>query len=110
MKKSGRETVADRMTNVLFTLPALLLYCVFFIYPVLLGINYSFTDWNGIAKEYTYIGFIDYFFILGLLKVVFNYLFFSKYVVSLHHNVFCLVEIHFCPHFTVRHETIKNIQ
>lgn len=60
--------------------------------------------------EYTYIGFIDYFFILGLLKVVFNYLFFSKYVVSLHHNVFCFVEIHFCPHFTVRHETIKNIQ
>ena len=60
MKKSGRETVADRMTNVLFTLPALLLYCVFFIYPVLLGINYSFTDWNGIAKEYTYIGFQNY--------------------------------------------------
>lgn len=60
MKKSGRETVADQMTNVLFTLPALLLYCVFFIYPVLLGINYSFTDWNGIAKEYTYIGFQNY--------------------------------------------------
>ena len=60
MKKSGRETVADRMTNVLFTLPALLLYCVFFIYPVLLGVNYSFTDWNGIAKEYTYIGFQNY--------------------------------------------------
>ena len=51
MKKSSRESVADRMTNVLFTLPALLLYCVFFIYPVLLGINYSFTDWNGIAKK-----------------------------------------------------------
>ena len=60
MKKSGRETVADRMTNVLFTRPALLLYCVFFIYPVLLGVNYSFTDWNGIAKEYTYIGFQNY--------------------------------------------------
>ena len=60
MKKSSRESVADRMTNVLFTLPALLLYCVFFIYPVLLGINYSFTDWNGIAKEYTYVGFQNY--------------------------------------------------
>lgn len=60
MKKSSRESVADRMTNVLFTLPALLLYCVFFIYPVLLGINYSFTDWNGIAKKYTYIGFQNY--------------------------------------------------
>ena len=48
------------MTNVLFTLPALLLYCAFFIYPVLLGINYSFTDWNGIAKEYSYIGFQNY--------------------------------------------------
>lgn len=60
MKKSSRESVADRMTNVLFTLPALLLYFVFFIYPVLLGINYSFTDWNGIAKEYTYVGFQNY--------------------------------------------------
>ena len=60
MKKSSRESLADRMTNVLFTLPALLLYCVFFIYPVLLGINYSFTDWNGLAKEYSYIGFQNY--------------------------------------------------
>lgn len=60
MKKSNRESAADRATNILFTLPALLLYCVFFIYPVALGINYSFTDWNGIAKEYGYIGFQNY--------------------------------------------------
>ena len=31
MKKSRRESVADKLTNLLFTLPAVILYTVFFI-------------------------------------------------------------------------------
>ena len=89
MKKSGRETVADRMTNVLFTLPALLLYCVFFIYPVLLGVNYSFTDWNGIAKEYTYIGFQNY---LNLFK---NSFFWQSMRITLMYTLMLVVGVMF---------------
>ncbi|RXZ82536.1 sugar ABC transporter permease [Paenibacillaceae bacterium] len=50
----------DRFTNLLFTLPAVILYSVFFVYAVIVGINYSFTDWNGIGKTYSYIGFDNY--------------------------------------------------
>lgn len=89
MKKSGRETVADRMTNVLFTLPALLLYCVFFIYPVLLGVNYSFTDWNGIAKKYTYIGFQNY---LNLFK---NSFFWQSMRITLMYTLMLVVGVMF---------------
>ena len=35
----------------LFMLPNLLLYGIFGIFPIALGIFYSFTDWNGIAKS-----------------------------------------------------------
>lgn len=58
--KSSLESRADKLTNILFTLPAVILYGIFFIYAVIVGINYSFTDWNGISKEYNYIGFTNY--------------------------------------------------
>ena len=35
----------------IFIIPALFCYCLFFIYPFLKGIEYSFTDWNGIVPE-----------------------------------------------------------
>lgn len=58
--KSRRESTADKLTNVFFTLPAVILYSVFFIYAVFVGINYSFTNWDGIAKAYEYVGFKNY--------------------------------------------------
>ncbi|MBE3575286.1 MAG: sugar ABC transporter permease [Firmicutes bacterium] len=36
---------------ILFLLPALLLYSLFFIKPFIEGVQYSFTDWNGIVPE-----------------------------------------------------------
>jgi len=35
----------------LFLLPALALYATFFIFPLIQGVTYSFTDWNGIVPE-----------------------------------------------------------
>lgn len=35
----------------LFLLPALVLYVTFFIFPLIRGVQYSFTDWNGIVPE-----------------------------------------------------------
>ncbi|WP_084134689.1 carbohydrate ABC transporter permease [Paenibacillus harenae] len=45
----------------LFTLPALLLYLGFFIYPSILGVLYSLTDWDGLSKSYHFIGLDNYF-------------------------------------------------
>ena len=39
----------------LFTLPAVALYVVFFLYPVLSGFYYSLTDWNGISPTFNFI-------------------------------------------------------
>lgn len=53
-----------RATFTLFTLPGMLLYSIFFIYPVGLGVYYSLTDWNGITRNMNFIGLDNY---LGLL-------------------------------------------
>lgn len=40
----------------IFTLPALIVYMVFKLLPAIIGIFFSFTDWNGLNKEYNIIG------------------------------------------------------
>lgn len=42
------------------TLPALILYVFFFLYPVLLGFYYSLTDWDGFSLSYRMVGFANY--------------------------------------------------
>ncbi|MDR2747299.1 MAG: sugar ABC transporter permease [Treponema sp.] len=49
----------DRDRNLCFTLftaPGLLLYALFFIFPVVLGFYYGMTDWNGITRRYHFTG------------------------------------------------------
>lgn len=43
-----------------FLVPVVVLYFVFFILPSLLGIGYSFTDWNTYSEEINYIGFENF--------------------------------------------------
>ena len=51
----------ERITTYsLFCLPGFVAYCVFLIFPILMGIYYSFLDWNGISKTYNFIGFDNY--------------------------------------------------
>ena len=38
----------------------MILYTVFSVFPILLGIYYSFTDWDGIRKSYQFIGLRNY--------------------------------------------------
>lgn len=49
-----------KITFALFTLPGFTLYSVFFILPVIMGIYYSMTDWNGISRKFNIIGFENY--------------------------------------------------
>ncbi|WP_379214489.1 carbohydrate ABC transporter permease [Paenibacillus sp. GCM10012303] len=44
----------------LLTVPALVLYVLFFVFPVGMGIYYSLTDWNGFSKTYRFIGLSNY--------------------------------------------------
>ena len=43
-----------------FTLPTVILYTIFFSFFFLIGVYYSFTDWNGISKDYTFVGLKNY--------------------------------------------------
>lgn len=46
--------------SIMFTIPAVFLVCVVFYIPFLMGIYYSMTKWNGIAKEPVFIGLENY--------------------------------------------------
>lgn len=43
-----------------FTLPTVILYTIFFLITMLIGVYYSFTDWNGISRDYKFVGLSNY--------------------------------------------------
>lgn len=45
-----------KMYSYWLVIPALILYCVFFILPTLTGLYYSFTDWSPMKEKITYNG------------------------------------------------------
>ncbi|MEH7087291.1 sugar ABC transporter permease, partial [Neobacillus drentensis] len=44
----------------LFVIPALVLFIMFFIYPLFSALYYSFTNWNGISDTMKFVGFKNY--------------------------------------------------
>jgi raffinose/stachyose/melibiose transport system permease protein len=47
-------------TLLLFVLPALVIYIFFFIFPMINGLYYSMTDWDGMAKVKNFVGLKNY--------------------------------------------------
>ncbi|MBW7457495.1 carbohydrate ABC transporter permease [Paenibacillus sepulcri] len=43
-----------------FAAPALFFYVIFLLIPTIGGIYYSFTDWNGLFRQYNFVGFSNY--------------------------------------------------
>ncbi|CAH1658689.1 MAG: sugar ABC transporter permease [Chelatococcus sp.] len=43
-----------------FVIPALMLYCLIIVYPMLSGTGYAFTNWNGLTPDYSYVGFANF--------------------------------------------------
>jgi raffinose/stachyose/melibiose transport system permease protein len=43
-----------------FCAPALLFYGIFLVYPTIGGFYYSLTDWNGLYKDYQFVGIRNY--------------------------------------------------
>lgn len=44
----------------LFILPCLILFFMFFLYPIFSAVKYSFTNWNGVSEAPKYIGFDNF--------------------------------------------------
>lgn len=66
-----------------WTLIPLLLFSALFIAPVIMGVNYSLTDWNGLAKEYNYIGLNNFIEIFKNQRTLKSLIFTGKYTVFL---------------------------
>lgn len=49
-----------KRTTVLMSIPGGVLYTFFFTLPVCLGVYYSFTDWNSIARSSNFVGLQNY--------------------------------------------------
>ena len=56
MKQKSRKGIS---IDILY-LPAVILLTVFVVYPLLSGVQISFTNWNGYSSTYKYIGFANY--------------------------------------------------
>lgn len=48
------------LIGLLFIWPALILYLVFSVYPILRTVEISFTNWDGLSNHYDYIGWANY--------------------------------------------------
>ena len=47
-------------TIYLFFIPGLILYSIFFLYPTLSALFYSFTNWDGLGETYSFVGIDNY--------------------------------------------------
>lgn len=72
-----------------WTVIPLVLFLVFFITPVIMGLNYSLTDWNGLAQTYNYVWFKNYAELFSTQRILNSLAFTGKYTVLL--VVFILV-------------------
>lgn len=50
------NTKKDKLTNVLFMTPGLLIYIIFMLVPIGLTFYYAFTNWDGISPTYKFVG------------------------------------------------------
>ncbi|MDU7361173.1 MAG: sugar ABC transporter permease [Propionibacteriaceae bacterium] len=54
--KKRRVERRGTLTLLAFTVPALVLYTIFFIVPALQSVQYALTDWNGYSADFEYVG------------------------------------------------------
>lgn len=81
--RSFKKNREKNITHFLFVLPNLIAYSVFGVFPILLGIYYSFTDWNGVSRNYNFIGLKNYVRAFRDSRFINSLLFNIKYTVFL---------------------------
>lgn len=53
-----------------FLAPALAVYTLVLVYPMLAGVGFAFTDWNGLTREYSFVGLDNFRRMFGDRQVV----------------------------------------
>lgn len=54
------NSVKKNLLGYIFIIPSITLILAFYYYPIINGMIFSMTDWNGFAKEYNFIGLKNY--------------------------------------------------
>ncbi len=62
-----------------WTVIPLVLYILLFIVPIFMGLNYSLTDWNGLAQKYNYVGMDNFVSLFTTKRTMNSLLFTGKY-------------------------------
>ncbi|PNV61946.1 sugar ABC transporter permease [Clostridium sp. chh4-2] len=75
------------ITFACFTIPGLILYSVFFILPIGMGIYYSMTNWNGISPHFDFIGLKNY------AKLFADKRFFKSLTFNLQYSILLIIGI-----------------
>ena len=57
MNKNTKNLIKEAM---IFVVPLMALYLIFFILPFFMGMYYSFFNWDGISSSKTFIGIKNY--------------------------------------------------
>lgn len=105
--KIKKKLFGRTFTLFLFTVPVVFMYTVFFLITMLVGVYYSFTNWNGISKSYNFVGFQNYIKALHTTRFIsalrFNFLYTFLFVIIL--IVISLI-IAVCLHNLLKAKTI----
>ena len=70
-----KRTIRREIVDFSFVLPALVVFVLVIILPLISGIRYTFTDWNGMAKQINFVGLKNYSTVLhdkDLIKPIVN--------------------------------------
>lgn len=59
-KRKKRIDWDRELTHALFVAPNFILYTLFSVFPIFVGLYYSFTNWDGIKRSYKIVGFRNY--------------------------------------------------
>lgn len=71
-----------------WTIIPVAMYILFFCIPILMGFNYSLTDWNGLTQTYNYVGLKNFKELFTNTRLLNSLLFTGKYTVVL---VICIM-------------------
>lgn len=56
----GNRKLSNRLIYLGFTIIPVILYTFFYVFSVIRGVGYSFTDWDGLSRDYSLIGIKNY--------------------------------------------------
>jgi len=104
MRKARSRDMSTRNSLLffLFLLPAVFAFCMVIVIPFIMGIYYSFTDWNAITgSEVKWVGFTNY------LAIKSDITFLHSFIVTVAYAVMNIIVVNVCSFFMALLVTAK---